>query len=52
MATTDQDSREEGCEREELDQHPDPRQVPHCFCGIEIERANSLCTEADCFYKR
>ena len=22
-----------------------------CTCGIEIERARSLCTEADCFYR-
>ena len=30
----------------------DPKRVPRCFCGIEIDRANSLCTEPDCFYRR
>ena len=26
--------------------------APECFCGIEIARADSLCTERDCPYKR
>lgn len=38
-------------EKEEKEQGPPPRRE-RCYCGIDVDDANRLCTERDCPYKR